>query len=113
MEESESTGRIRFLVRLALLWALAILAKLCYVQVYQHEDFVRIAHRQQEQQMEIRGPRGTIFDRTGQPLAKSLPVDSVCVNPLRIPDVAVAAQLLSPVLGLDPVEVFNDIQTAA
>jgi len=113
MHESESTKRIRLLVRLALFWALAIFARLCYVQIWQHKDFVRIAHQQQEQQMEIRGPRGTIFDRNDLPLAKSLPVDSVCVNPLRVPDVAVAAQLLSPVLGLDPVEVFTNIQSAA
>jgi cell division protein FtsI (penicillin-binding protein 3) len=113
MHEADATSRIRTLVRVGLIWAAVILAKLVYVQIWQHREFVRLANQQQQRQMEIRGPRGTIFDRTGQPLAKSLPVDSVCVNPLRVPDVAVAAQLLSPVLGLDPVEVYNDIQTAA
>ena len=113
MHETEPTGRIRIVARIALFWAVAIVAKLAYLQIWQHKDFVRIAEQQQRKQLEIQGPRGTIFDRAGMPLAKSLPVDSVCVNPLRVPDIAVAAQLLSPVLSLDPVEVYSEIQNAA
>ena len=51
--------------------------------------------------MEIQAPRGVIFDRTGRPLAMSLPVDSVCINPLRVPDLALAADLLSRILEID------------
>jgi cell division protein FtsI (penicillin-binding protein 3) len=113
MNESDSTARIRILVRLALVWALAIFARLAYLQLWQHEEFARAAQQQQQRNIEIMGPRGTLFDRSGLPLAKSLPVDSVCVNPLRVPDAAVAAQLLSPVLGLDPAAVYADIKDAA
>jgi len=45
--------------------------------------------------------RGAIFDRAGQPLAKSLPAESICVNPLRITDVGVAADMLSRILEID------------
>jgi cell division protein FtsI (penicillin-binding protein 3) len=41
--------------------------------------------QQQELRVAIPAPRGPIFDRTGQPLAMSIPVESVFVNPLRIP----------------------------
>lgn len=113
MPELENAGRVRFLVRITLIWAVLIFGKLVSLQIVHHEEFVKQARQQQRKQIEIQGPRGTIFDRSGLALAKSLPVDSVCVNPLRVPDVAVAAQLLSPVLGLDPAEVYSDIQSAA
>ena len=113
MRETESTGRIRIVARVALFWAILIVAKLAYLQIWQHRDFVRVAESQQHKNMEIQGPRGTIFDRNGMPLAKSQPVDSVCVNPLRVPDAVTAAELLSGVLGLDPLKVYSDIQMAA
>jgi cell division protein FtsI (penicillin-binding protein 3) len=113
MVETESTGRIRVLVRLALVWAALIVAKLVYLQICEHKEFVRIAQQQQQRQLEIQGPRGTIFDRTGQPLAKSLPVDSICVNPLRVPDYSVAAEILAKTLDLSAPELFQSIKTAA
>ncbi len=113
MTDTETTRRVRVLARFALGWAFLIFLKLVYLQIFQHKEFVRAAESQQRMQMEIQGPRGTIFDRTGLPLAKSLPVDSVCLNPLRVPDMATAAQLLAPVLSLDPVEVYSNIKDAA
>lgn len=113
MWETQATGRIRVLVRLAFVWALLIVAKLVYLQVWQHKEFVRIAHQQQEKLFEIQGPRGTIFDRNGQPLAKSLPVDSVCVNPLRIVDVPVAARFLAKTLDLDEAKIAANIRSQA
>src|ERR671937_421849 len=113
MFETESTRRIRVLVRVALGWALIIVLRLVYLQICQHQDFVRIAHQQQQKELEIKGPRGTIFDRTGQPLAKSLPVDSICVNPLRIPDIQVAAEILAKTLDLNATELYAGIKSAA
>ncbi len=43
----------------------------------------------------------------------SLPVDSVCVNPLRVPDLPVAAQLLSRVLKLNEQELLERMAVAA
>ncbi len=110
---AETTGRVRIVVRFALVWAIVVFVRLFVLQVIQHKELVHAAQSQQLLQAEIQGPRGTIFDRNGLPLAKSLPVDSVCVNPLRVPDAATAAHLLAPVLNLDPTEVYEDIQKAA
>ena len=38
-------------------------------------------NQQQQKTVEIEAARGSIFDRTGQPLAKTLPAESICVNP--------------------------------
>lgn len=112
MPDSESTKRVRFLARLALLWAILILARLIQLQVVSHKEFASLAQQQQERDVEVQAPRGTIFDRNGLTLAKSLPVDSVCVDPMLIPDRALAAQLLGEVLDLDSSVLYAQMQAA-
>src|SRR6202035_1464877 len=99
MPETLSTRRLQWLLRLLLLWAGAGFCKLIWLQVVHHDELVKLAEQQQQKTVEIEAPRGTIFDRTGQPLAKTLPAESICVNPMKIPDAGVAGALLLP--GLD------------
>ena len=99
--EIQATRRVRTFARIAILWAAIIFLRLVHLQVINHNDYVRLAQQQQEKQIEIQAARGAIFDRTGQPLAMSIPVDSVCVNPLKMPDLTVASQLLAHTLDLD------------
>jgi cell division protein FtsI (penicillin-binding protein 3) len=107
-----ATKRLRLFARICLVWALIIIARLIQLQIIDHKDYLRLAQRQQERQVEIRAPRGAIFDRNGQPLAMSVAVDSVCINPLRIPDLAVAAEILSKVLAVDERELLDKMQWA-
>src|SRR5207248_11789188 len=48
-----------------------------------------------------RAPPLSLHDALPISLAMSLPVDSVCINPLRVPDLALAADLLSRILEID------------
>ncbi len=77
MPETLSTRRLRWLLRLLLLWAGAVFCKLIWLQVFHHDELVKLAEQQQQKTVEIAAPRGTIFDRTGQPLAKTLPAESI------------------------------------
>src|SRR5262249_23943960 len=70
------------------------------------------AQQQQQRTREIAALRGSIFDRNGQALAKSMPNESVCVNPQKIPDPAMAADILSRVLDLNRAKVLEKIQVA-
>ena len=81
--------------------ALCALGRLFQFQIINHREWYGLALRQQERPIEIQAPRGTIFDRTGQPLAISIPVDSVCVNPRLLKDVSVASDLLAGTLHMD------------
>lgn len=112
MPETLSTRRLRWLLRLLLVWAGAVFCKLIWLQVVHHGELVKLAEQQQQKTVEIEAPRGTIFDRTGQPLAKTLPAESICINPLKIPDAGVAADLLSRILDLKRAVLFNRITTA-
>jgi cell division protein FtsI (penicillin-binding protein 3) len=97
------------LVRIILVWAAIVLLRLFHLQVVSHAEYKELAQRQQERVVEVRAQRGSIFDRSGQPLAMSLPLDSVCVNPQRVPDLNVAADILSRVLELDRLEFLTKL----
>jgi cell division protein FtsI (penicillin-binding protein 3) len=112
MPETLSTRRLRWLLWIMLLWVGAIFARLVTLQVFRHDDLLRQAQQQQQKTEEIPAVRGTIFDRTGQPLAKTLPAESICVNPLKIPDPGVAADVLSRVLDLDRATLYKRIVMA-
>ena len=110
MLETQSARRLRWLLRVLLVWFAAIFGRLVWLQVIRHDDLLHMAQQQQQKQVEVPALRGTIFDRDGHPLAKSLPAESICVNPQRVPDAGVAADLLSGILGLDRGKLFERIQ---
>jgi cell division protein FtsI (penicillin-binding protein 3) len=101
MLETQSTRRLKWLLWLMLVWVAAIFGRLVMLQVFQHDKLLHVAEQQQQKTVEIPALRGSIFDRNGQPLAKSLPAESILVNPMKIPDATVAADILSRVLDLD------------
>jgi cell division protein FtsI (penicillin-binding protein 3) len=117
-KEYESSGlefsmrRVRRLTQFTLLWAVIILLRLVQLQILRHAEFRRLADAQHEHLVKVELPRGAIFDRNGQRLAMSLPVDSVYVNPLQIHDVGVASEILAKILNLDQQRLINDMNDA-
>ncbi|MGH9719903.1 MAG: hypothetical protein ACRD8O_06795, partial [Bryobacteraceae bacterium] len=75
-------------------WGAAIFLQLIHLQVIRHGEYTHLARKQQLRLVEIPAPRGSIYDRNGQPLAMSVNVDSVYVNPMRLADIAVAADVV-------------------
>jgi cell division protein FtsI (penicillin-binding protein 3) len=109
---SSAVNRLTVLAAALLLWAFAIFAKLITLQVVQHDKYAAIARSQQEQRVDIPAPRGSILDRNGQPLAISVPVDSVSVNPLQIENLRVATEVLGSTLNLDQQVLYNRLKWA-
>jgi cell division protein FtsI (penicillin-binding protein 3) len=101
LEQSPELARVRWLARGAALWAALILGRLVWLQVFQHEHLANLAANQQVRELEIRGPRGAIVDRNGGKLAVSQPATLVAINPKRLKDPTVAAELLARILRLD------------
>jgi cell division protein FtsI (penicillin-binding protein 3) len=110
--ETQPNRRLTWLLRGLLVWFAAIFLRLVWLQVVRHDDLLRLAQQQQQKRVEIPALRGTIFDRDGRPLAKSLPAESIFVNPLHIPNPAVAADLLSRLLDIDRVQLLDHITSA-
>jgi cell division protein FtsI (penicillin-binding protein 3) len=112
-ERAAAVKRLTFLVAAVLIWAAAIFYRLISMQILHHQKYVALARKQQEQILTIRPPRGYIYDRNDVRLAISVPVDSVFVNPLRLPDISVAAELIAPILSLDQGKLEREMRTAA
>ncbi|MDP9170077.1 MAG: hypothetical protein M3N54_05640, partial [Acidobacteriota bacterium] len=109
---SAAVNRLTVLAAVLFLWGVLIFAKLISLQVLQHAKYSAIARSQQEQKVPIPAPRGNILDRNGQPLAISVPVDSVSVNPLQITDLKFATQVLGGILHLDQQVLYSRFEWA-
>src|SRR5215813_146863 len=109
---TQPARRLHFLLWLLLGWAGVIFVRLVWLQVLHHDDLARMANSQQRKTREIQAMRGAILDRNGQPLAKSIPAESVCINPMKIPDAAMAAELLAGILELDRAKLQQRIESA-
>jgi penicillin-binding protein 2 len=82
-------------------WLLVVSGRLVYLQVIKHEDWQAQAERQQQRTIRITPLRGTIFDRAGRELAKSVEAQSVFAVPVEIADVETVAAQLAQALGLE------------
>ncbi len=109
----QAIRRVHHLARFLFFWAIVILLRLIQLQVFQHGEYQRLALKQQERVVEAPAARGKIVDRENQPLAMSTLADSVCINPMRVPDLAVASHVLSKTLQLNESELLEKMQLAA
>jgi cell division protein FtsI (penicillin-binding protein 3) len=94
------------------LWSAAIVVKLASLQLVHHLELARKARARQEIVRSLPAPRGSIYDRNGQPLAMSLPTQSVTVNPAKLPDLGVAAELLEQVLHMRGSGLYDKLKQA-
>ncbi|MDQ2712722.1 MAG: transpeptidase family protein [Acidobacteriota bacterium] len=94
-------------------WALILIFRLFDLQVLAHDNLVKRAKKQQERLEPVEAQRGSIYDRNGNLLAISSPSHLVVVNPKRIPDKAMAAELLASVLSLDANRLQASLEVAA
>ncbi|MFZ0641398.1 MAG: penicillin-binding protein [Candidatus Acidiferrales bacterium] len=104
---AQSSPRLRLFVvfGLALIWMLAVVARLSYLQLFRYREYLERANRQQERIIEVSPMRGPIYDRNGRELAMSIPVDSCFADPAEITDPGMVARLLSHVLGTSADEI--------
>ncbi|WP_041979319.1 penicillin-binding protein [Pyrinomonas methylaliphatogenes] len=101
-EDSVVAGRrMRIVLGAFILWMGVIAGRLIYLQTSRHEELAARARAQQLVQIEIEPLRGTIIDRQGRELARSIETDSFFAVPEEIEDVQTVARRLAPLLGTE------------
>ncbi len=75
------------------------------IQIVQGQQLAEKVSRQQHGTELITGFRGSILDRNGQILARSVEVRSVYVRPYEIQDMRATANTLAEILGMEPAKV--------
>ncbi|MBY0506275.1 MAG: penicillin-binding protein 2 [Bryobacteraceae bacterium] len=110
--DQRSRNRVRLLARLGFVWAALIVARLVQLQIVNNDQFLAEAKKQQTRDVDVEPPRGAVLDVQGLPLAMSLAVDSVVINPLLLPNVDTAVMFLSRILDLNPAKLCAAILEA-
>jgi len=93
--------------------ALAVTARLLWLQVVRYPDFRSMARRQQLTPREIRAERGLILDRNGLPLAVNVDLFNVYVHPAQVKDAGGTAAALARALGLPYEAVLRKVRSRA
>ena len=115
MKDYKATGRsppsrwvrLRVVFLALVFWAVlaGVLVRAVILQVFEGERLRELAQDQYVRQIEIPARRGDIFDRNRLPLAQSVEVDSIWVDPSLLPNPASNARTLARALHVDPDEV--------
>ena len=102
------------LVFLGIVAFLAVGANLFKIQVIEHDEHEAAAISQQTRDSTIRASRGTIYDRNGKVLAKSVAAESVYIDPYMLnlegEDANAISTALSELLGVDKYEVLKKFE---
>ncbi|RDI74991.1 Cell division protein FtsI/penicillin-binding protein 2 [Gaiella occulta] len=110
MSERIANRRIRLLVVcFALVFAVS-LGRAVWVQALQHDRLAAMASTQRRETIEIPAGRGTIYDRTGEPLAIGEQATTVYADPRNIADAQKAASVVGRTLGLDPSKLYQSLK---
>lgn len=84
----------------AVLWC-SLWGRLYYVQMIKAEEYAPLAKRQHIVNERIEGTRGSIVDRTGLVLARSIALHSVYADPSKVDNPDATAARLAPILGVN------------
>ncbi|MGI8919678.1 MAG: penicillin-binding protein [Pyrinomonadaceae bacterium] len=110
-----SIRRALFVAAFIVFWVFAIGVRLVYLQVSQHEALGERARSQQQQAIETAPQRGTLLDRQGRELARSIQTESIFIDAADLEsagDVACTATGLAAVLKLKKEDLQRRLEEA-
>jgi cell division protein FtsI (penicillin-binding protein 3) len=87
-----------------------VLARAAWIQVVKGSSYEAMASQQHSEVIEIPAGRGTIFDRTGAPLAIGEQATTVYADPRHVTDPKRAAIEVGKALDLDPNDVYAKLR---
>ncbi len=106
MSERQSNRRIRLLIGLFALVFAGTLARAVWLQGVEASTLDRMASSQQEETTQIPAARGTIFDRTGEPLAIGEQATTIYADPRRVTQPRQVALAAAKALGVDAEKLY-------
>ena len=104
-------GRIKVVSVLLFLFGAALIARLAFLQIIQHDTLVAKSEKQYLSTVKTHFGRGIIYDRNLNELARNVETESVYINPSEIFDRKATARILSATLKLDPDQVRKKISS--
>lgn len=105
--------RFWFLVSFLLLAVLGLVAKMVHLSVINRAFLLGQGEARASRVIDIPAYRGMIFDRNGEPLAISTPVDAVWINPHELKNTPQVVQRISTLLKIPPTELKKRLKNSA
>jgi cell division protein FtsI (penicillin-binding protein 3) len=103
--------RLKVISFFLFLFGAALIARLAYLQIIQHDTLVAQSEKQYLSTVKTHFGRGVIYDRNLNQLARNVEVESVYVNPSEILDKKSAARILSKTLNLDQAQILKKVSS--
>lgn len=103
--------RLKIVSVLLFLFGTALIARLAFLQIIQHETLLAKSEKQYVGTVKTQFGRGVIYDRNLNELAQNIEVESVYVTPSEIQDHKTTARILSAALNLDRDKVYKKISS--
>src|SRR5205807_1034465 len=69
------------------LFILALLSRIAYLQLYDHQKYATLSNRNQMRLVPIPPSRGLVYDRHGKLLARNLPAFHLAIIPERVQNI--------------------------
>ncbi len=104
-------NRLLLIGVLFFLFAGALISRLFYLQIIQHDELLARSEGQYRAEETVQYGRGNIYDRNMNALAANVELESVAVNPQEVTDPQRVAKILSAVLGKDFDKVLRQIES--
>ncbi len=84
--------------------------RLIWLQLITGKELRQFSESNRVKKMKVFAPRGLILDRDGRPLVENLPGFEAIVNPQYIDDLDSLAEMVGPLIQMDPARVVDRIQ---
>ena len=94
--------KLKIVIVGALIFVGAIILKLGYIQIVDHEEIFKKAKELWQRSFPVEATRGEVVDKNGEVLATSLTKSSLVVIPSQIKDPANCADIIGKIIGVDP-----------
>ncbi len=90
-----------FIFVLTVILTLLLISRLAWIQIVRADELYEQAWEQWNHVVPVQAARGSIYDREGNLLAGSVPVDTIAAIPSQIEDPDAVAKALAPILEMD------------
>ncbi|MDO5044600.1 MAG: penicillin-binding protein 2 [Coriobacteriia bacterium] len=104
-----NSSRLALALAFLLILVLLMVGRLAFIQIFKHSEFTAMAQEQRTRNITMYAKRGTIYDRSGNILAKSVDAETIYANPKEITDEANTVKAILPIVGGDEQVLLNRV----
>ncbi|MFY3793500.1 stage V sporulation protein D [Ureibacillus sp. MALMAid1270] len=108
---SVSKKRLRLIVYAFMLFGLAVVIRLFYVQVLKHDEFTELAKQNWDREVPFASERGEITDRNGEVIVTNKLAPTLYFMPAQNDNIEEAARKIAEVLDLDEKKLYEKMNS--